>query len=123
MSNITCPYCDDRFEFETDDGWPEQDENIEVECPYCDSTFGATASIELYFHNVIKLPCKNGECECCFEKTSRYPLVIFKKISIRCKYCSTEKNIPFEEGIKYGYTQEEIDKSVELDEKLYYKKI
>lgn len=110
MCDLTCPYCEHEFDYDGDSE-VKQDSQLELECPKCDKVFVATAYWSLNFTDEEKAPCLNGE-EHSFKSICRHPLIIAGKVGIRCEFCSEEKNIPWEDGERYGYDSEELKRDL-----------
>ena len=117
IDDVDCPYCGEPQEINHDDGnGYDENETHQQQCSDCDKTFIFTTSIS-YYYEAEKADCLNDK-EHTFEKISRYPMVLFGKIGIRCSQCQEENNIDYKEAYKYGYDQKEINESAAKDKEL-----
>lgn len=113
MVNVICPYCDHSYSY-TPDEPVGQDERSELQCPNCDMNFTALANYSFSWMFEEKAPCLNGESHE-YKDVCRFPMVVYGKVQIRCRWCGDKTNVPYSEGIKYGYDPKELESSLKHD--------
>ena len=109
--NANCPYCWEELDIDPED-YGEDGSTQQHECEHCNKTFIFVTEMVVDI-TTFKAECLNG-AEHKYERIHRLPLILGGKLTIRCADCGEEKDIPIEDGEKYGYTKKEIADAIEF---------
>ena len=90
--NVTCPYCGEEQEEETED--IREDCNYEAECGNCEKVFGYSVSISITSDS-HKLPCggQDGDGPHDWKKVIGFPEEYYKN-KYYCIHCGLEIEMP-----------------------------